>query len=401
MTRSTSLGGRIAADSRSAIAVVVAIWALSVTGSLRADSRISDEPVEEPVITRGALLERTRLKIQSVHDHINSGEPEKAMARIDQLGGIIPEAERLYLQGRAHLQLGAHLTARTKFREAIRRRPRCGEFYFWLGISYQSGGAHALAASTFAKANLKGLESSELHEAWAASLMETVDVLGDISRMRFELPAEEWQVHGGIFRDGVLVSCVRPDDNEWVISPRTSALYHAQQAAALDESRGSAWLIAGEAWARAGFHDVASLRFMRAVELLDGAELSKCHQLWAESLFSAADYDGFIDHAKKSIRNSPKDPRLDLAEAYDRAAAGHALIGETDKQINCLKFAVELRPSVERQLRLADALLATERSDEATVRLRDAMAMNPSRSEKRQIKRRLIRVTQLTTPGRR
>lgn len=407
MNRSTSLGGRIAASSRSAITFVVASSAFLATSSLRAEpSQVEDAPVveqssDEAIITRGALLEKTRLKIQSVYDYIDAGEPAKAIARIEQLGSIIPDAERLYLHGRALLELGEHVKARTKFRGAIKRRPRCGEFYFWLGMSYQMTGSHALAASSFYKANLKGLDSSALHEAWATSLMATVDVLGDIKRKQFELPAEPWQVHGGIDRDGVLVTCVDPENNEWVIAPRDSALFHAQQAATLDERRGTAWLIAGEAWAKAGFHDVASLRFMRAVELLEGAELSRCHQLWAESLYAAADYDGFVEHAKKSVKTSPNGPGFDLAEAYDRAAAGHALIGETDKQVNCLKFAVELEPNVERQLKLADALLATERSDEATLRLRDAMAMNPSRAEKRQIKRRLVRVTQLTMPGRR
>lgn len=416
MTRSMSPGGRIAATSRSAIALVVASSALIATPCLRAETEsqatsthrdaanpdaVNDDASEETVIPRGALLEKTRKKIQSVYELLEAREPEKALARIEQLGAIIPDAERLYLMGRARLALGDIVEARTQFRSAIQRRPRCGEFYYWLGISYHQTNSHALAASAFNKAGLKGLDTSALHEAWAASLMETVDVLGKISRKRFELPAEPWQVHGAIDRDGVLVSCVEPEVNEWVIAPRDSALFHAQLATTLDEHRGTAWLVAGEAWARAGFHDIASMRFARAVELLDGADLSKCHQLWAESLFTAADYDGFIDHAKQCVKTSAEGPGFDLADAYDRAAAGHALIGETDKQVNCLKFAVELQPNVERQLKLADALLAMERSDEAQMRLRDAMAMNPSRAEKRQIKRRLIRVTQLSMPDRR
>jgi len=410
-----SLGGRIAAVSRSAITVVVASSAFVATPYLRADTEPSDakRAVDQPenaeakdsgedrVIPRGDLLERTRRKIQSVYELLDANEPTKALGRIEQLGAIIPDAERLYLMGRARLAMGEFIEARTKFRGAIQRRPRCGEFYYWLGVSYQKTNSHALATSAFSKAGLKGLETSSLHEAWAVSLMETTDVLGDISRKRFEPPAEPWQVHGGIDRDGVLVSCVDPDANEWVIAPRNSALFHAQLATKLDESRGTAWLVAGEAWAKAGFHDIASMRFSRAIELLEGAELSRCHQLWAESLFVAADYDGFIDHAKKAVRTSAEGPGFNLADAYDRAAAGHALIGETDKQVNCLKFAVELDPTVERQLRLADALLVIERSEEATTRLRDALAMNPSRAEKRQIKRRLLMVTQLTSPDRR
>lgn len=415
-----SLGGRIAASSRSATVLAVVSSALLATPNLRADSTAhssKEEQIaratitkpdagverdgEDEILPRGALLERTRRKIQSVYDLIDAGEPQKAVTRIEQLGAIIPDAERLYLYGRALLDMGDYMKARTKLRSAIRRRPRCGEFYYWLGISYQRTGSHALAASSFNKASLKGLETAALHEAWATSLMATVDVLGDISRKKFDLPAEPWQVHGAIDRDGVLVTCVDPETNEWVIAPRDSALFHAQQATALDTHRGTAWLVAGEAWAKAGFHDIAAMRFARAAGLLEGADLSKCHQLWAESLYAAADYDGFIEHAKQSIKTSPDGPGFDLADAYDRAATGHALIGETNKQVNCLKFAVELDPSVERQLKLADALLATERSDEASVRLQDALTMHPSRAEKREIKRRLVRVAQLTMPGRR
>lgn len=419
MIRSTSPGGRIAASTRSATVLAFAASTLLAPGWLRADTaqekgqvaknittteadaQSVNETDEKPIPTRGALLERTRRKIRSVYDLLNAGEPAKAIARIEELGSIIPDAERQYLHGRALMALGDHVRARSRFRSAIQRRPRCGEFYYWLGLSYQQTGSHALAASSFNKAHLKGLETSALHEAWAVSLMETADVLGDISRKQFDVPAEPWQVHGAIDRDGVLVSCVDPEKNEWVIAPRDSALFHAQQATALDEDRGTAWLVAGETWAKAGFPDIAAMRFGRAVKLLKGPELSKCHQLWAECLYAAADYDGFIDHAKLSIQTSSDGPGFDLAEAYDRAATGHALIGETDKQVNCLKFAVELDPSVERQLKLADALLATERSDEASVRLRDALAMNPSRAEKRQIKQRLVQVTQLSMPGRR
>lgn len=398
MTRFASLGGPIAAFSRFVCIVAVA-WATATTVGVRAEA--SDDSTEPVIPTRGALLEKTRVKIQSVYSLIDDAEPEKALTRIEQLGTIIPDAERLYLQGRAHLLLGQHMKACTKFRAAIKSRGRHGEFYYWLGKAYQAGGAHALAITAFEKAELKGVESSELHEAWAVSLMETEDVLGEIRRESFELPAEAWHVPGGLSRDGALVHCVEPEKNVWVMAPRTSAIYHAQRATELDEKNGLAWLVAGEVWSKAGFHDVAALRFGRAEELLEKADLSRCHEQWAESLFAVADYDGFIEHIKKSAKAASGRHDIDLAEAFDRAATGHAIIGETDKQVTCLKFACELSPSIERNLRLADALMAIQRNEEATAKLRDALAMSPSRKQKRLIRQRLVRVTNVAIPGQR
>ena len=256
-------------------------------------------------------------------------------------------------------------------------------------------------SSAFEKAALKGLETSTLHEAWAASLLETEDVLGEIRRTAFEMPAESWHVPGGLSRDGVLVHCVDPDRNEWVMAPRTSAIYHAQRATELDEESGTAWLVAGDVWARAGFHDVAALRYHRAADLLKEDALARCHQRWAECLFAVADYEGFVEHAKLSAKASASAGGVNLAEVYDRAAVGHALVGATDKQVTCLKFACELAPTVERKLKLADALFAMQRTDEASASLRDALSMNPTRAEKRLIRRRFVHVARAALPGQR
>ncbi len=366
------------------------------------DSVTQDAPALEKRATpsrRGALLERARSQIARVYDDLEQNQPQQALLRIDELGPLLPDGERLVLKGRALLQLGNARQARKHLIEAVQNRPQYGEYHYWLGMAYQAGSAHSLAIESFRQANLKGLESAELHVAWAQSLAATEDVLRGIRRERFEPEEAEGFQPGTILRDGMLVDCVYPDDHEWVMAPRASALFHAEKATQVDPEHGPAWLMAGQVWARAGFHAVAVERFQSAAALVGGDDVARCHHLWAESLYAMGDFEKFVEHAKQSVRASAREPALCLAEAYDRAAKGHAMLGRSVESINCLKFACELKPTVQRHLQLADALMQSARHDEATVKLKAALKLEPTRKEKRLIRSRLLQTMRLSHAG--
>ena len=376
--------------------------------ALMATTSIASVTVAEDVVTlenrtaptrRGALLEQARDKITRIYQDLEKNQPEQALLRIDELGPVLPDGERLVLQGRALLQLGNHRQARKRLVDAVKNRPQYGEYHYWLGIAYQAGSAHTLAIESFRQANLKGLDSADLHVAWANSLAATEDVLRGIRRERFAPEDATDYRPGTILRDGMLVDCVYPADHEWVIAPRASAIFHAEKASQVDPDHGRGWLTAGQVWARAGFHAVAVERFQSAAALVNGDDLAQCHHLWAESLYAMGEFDRYVEHAKQSVRAAQREPLLCLADAYDRAAKGHALLGQSVESINCLKFACELKPTVQRHLLLADALMQSARHDEAAVKLKAALKLDPTRKEKRLIRNRLMQTMQVSHAG--
>ncbi len=356
----------------------------------------SDQGVDSGTSRKSATARRP---IRDARTALAAGDARRALAMLDSTVPRLPPAERLSIEGRAHLLLGNHALARRKLKEAVHLRPKHPADLYWLGRAYAACGAPALAASRFQEANWNGLDTAELHYHWAVALKSLGKLLGTVSRRQWPGDAESPPTPGSFVSRGLVVGPA-PDRPGWVIvCPPNSALYQVHRALESDPQWGQALLSGAEVWAAADRHRQAISLFAKAARHLEGEDLqARCHDSWADSLLALGDLDGYLERARRRIRSSDNIDSAHLSQCYDRAAGQAAQRGDLRRQIRYLTFAVELEPAVHRLITLADALLQAQRSGDAHRYLQTALEQNPSRQQRRQILARLRGTTHLASP---
>jgi len=344
--------------------------------------------------TRSAVSVLARINLALI-----DGDAKRALSLLNDRTLSISETRHLSIEGRAHLLLRHDALARRKLRSAVALRPDDAVCWYWLGRAYQAGGSAALAASSFDKAHWHGLQSAELFHHCAEALRDAGRVLGVLSQHHWP-PSDTTTPKPGTFAfDGLLIEAVRGRPGWWVVASQDSALYQIHKALAIEPNRGDSLLLCGELWATAHHEDLAVDLFQKAANHLAGKSLARCHEQWAQSLFRLSDFDGFLKHTRTNMRLSGQIDNARLARCYDRAAREAGGLGDLQRQLRYLKAAADLEPSVDRMLRLADALFMAKQSPRTTAYLHKALAMRPTRKQRRRIKQYLLRTTLLASPA--
>jgi tetratricopeptide (TPR) repeat protein len=341
----------------------------------------------------------SRRPVRDARAALAAGDARRALAMLDSTVPRLSPAERLSVEGRAHLLLGNHALARRKLEEAVHLRPKHPADLYWLGRAYAACGAPALAASRFQEANWNGLDTAEVHYHWAVALESLGKLLGTLSRRQWPDDAEYPATPGSFIPGGLVVGPAPDRPGSVIVCPPNSALYQIHRALESEPHWGQALLSGGQIWAAANRHRQAVSLFVRAARYLEGEDLvARCHESWADSLLALGDLDGYLAQARQRIRLSDNIDSAHLARCYDRAARQAAQRGDLRRQIRYLTFAVELEPAVHRLITLADALLQAQRSGDAHRHLQTALEQNPSRQQRRQILSQLQRTTHLASP---
>ncbi|MFQ5429594.1 MAG: hypothetical protein ACE5FS_15555 [Paracoccaceae bacterium] len=328
-----------------------------------------------------------------------AGDAERALALLKNRGLRITKAERRSIEGRAHFLLQDYITARRKLRSALRLRSADERDWYWLGRTYAAGGSAALAASCFEKAHWHGLDSAELHYHWAAALADADRVLGQIRQVRWTDADGPCPAVGALLEDGVVLAHLSSPSGRLVVAPVKSAIFQVQKALSLKPTRTDALLLAGRLWARTNHPEHAVSLFAQAAPRLTGASLAKCHARWAESLLALGDFEGYLEHAQAHIQLMRGVDPAGLAACYDTAARESGNRGDLPGQIRYLKAGVQIHPAVDRLIRLADALLAADMIGDAAPYLKQALALKPTKPQRRAIKHRLLRTSLLASPA--
>ena len=370
----------------------VILIAGATRGAAMADQRIGPS-IERSGPSKVNVLARINLALAN-------GDAHQALTLLKNRTLPISRAERRSIEGRAQLLLGNAALAGRKLKTALRLRPDDATDWYWLGRAQQERGTAALAASSFEKAHWHGLESAELYHHHAEALRDSDKVLGEITQHEGPGPHAPAPAAGSFAFDGLLIGPVRSRPGCWIVAPTDSALYQVHKALALEPAHGESLLLCGELWATANRDDLAVTRFDQASKTLEGEKLARCHGQWAQSLLRLADLDAYLQHAKAQMELTGKANTAKLAASYDRAAQMAGGLGDLQNQLRYLKTAAEMKPRVDRLLRLADALIQARRSSEAEPYLKTALQLNPTRKERRQIKQRLLGMTLLASPNR-
>ncbi|MBN2559434.1 MAG: tetratricopeptide repeat protein [Phycisphaerae bacterium] len=331
------------------------------------------------------------------HAALAAGDGRRALKLLNSRTLQLTPAERSSLEGRAHFLLGDHATARRKLESALRLRPKHAPDLYWLGRVYESAGMPALAASRFEEALWGGLDTADLHYHWAVVLKSLNQLLGDIAQRRCPKDAATPPLPGAFALGGLVVGPVPSRPGCVIVSPQNSAICQVHRSLELDPKRGDALLLCGQIWAAVNRHEQAVPAFAKAAELLKHDDLAKCHRDWAASLLTLGDFDAYLEHASEQLRLSGGGDSSGLARCYDRTAREVAQRGDLARQVRYLTTAVELEPKVNRLIALADALLQSQRANDAARYLRTALELDPTRRQRGQIQQRL-RLTKYLAP---
>ncbi len=309
----------------------------------------------------------------------------------------LPPVERRSLEGRAYFLSGDLRQARHKLEAAIDERPKNAKDLLWLGRTYAKSDSPTLAATYYQRAYWSGLDTAELHYDWAVALQDSGQLLGNI--VRRPQPTEENQrlACGDFIHEGLVIG-ETPLQQGWVIvCPVNSAIYQVHRVLALEPNLPEALLLSGEVWLAVKREKEAALAFAQAIDHLNKPDhLARCHAGWAASLLALGDVSGYLKHAREGMQAQGEVDSEAMADCLANAADAMARRGDLQKQIRYLTLSVELRPSVDRLIELADALKMAQRTHEAKQYLEKALAQDPSAHEQREIRKRLPRHAQLT-----
>ena len=332
------------------------------------------------------------------HQALASGQPERALALLQSRVLQLPPAERHSIAGRAHLALRSFHTARRELTSAVRMRPHHAGDLHALGRALLGCKAPSLAATQFARAHWRGLNSAELHHHWAVSLRDSGRALGEVSLRKIPPGKDQTPAAGSFALGGVVLGAVPRRPGAVAVSPPNSALFHACRAVQREPDRAGSLLLCGELWSLADRHAQAIAMFEKAVNGLEKDDLIRCHRKWADSLFAERRFDEYLRHARAALRVQGGLDSVLLAACYDRVAGQVALRGEPAAQVRYLKFAAELHPSPDRLIRLADALSQANDYIGAVSYLKKALDKRPTPKQRREIVQRIARTTYLASP---
>lgn len=362
--------------ARAALLVIVT---LSILRAAPASAAPSDA---QPAATAAA-------RPSAAHRALAAGDAQRVLDLLKRHTLGLSESERKSLQGRANFLLGNHGVARRKLRSALRGRGDSAGDHYWLGRVYLATGAPALAAAAFEKAHWLGLETADLRHDWATALSKSSPVLGEIARKPWPTKESPPPALGEFALDGLIVGHLPKRKGRVIVAPKNSAVYQAYRALQLDPDRARTRLLIGELWAAAKRHGQAVKLFEQAMGGLRGDALARCHHAWAQSALELGDFDGYLRHARKEMEAGDGVDSTALAACYDRAAREAAGRGDLPRQVRYLMFAVELRSETDRLLRLADALMQSNRTADARRYLQVALDQSPSPAQRRVINLRL------------
>ncbi len=364
---------------KSVRATLLVIVTLSL---LRAAPASAAPPNEQP-------FARTPQRLSAAHQALTAGDARRVLDLLKRHALGLPEAERKSLQGRAHLLLDNHGTARRKLKSALRARPDHAIDHYWLGRVYLATGAPALATAAFEEAHRLGLETADLRHDWATALSKSGFVLGEIARKPWPDKESPPPALGEFALGGLIVGHLPERQGRVIVAPKNSAIYQVHRSLQLDPDRAQTRLLAGELWAAAKKHDQAAKLFEQARDGLRNDALARCHHVWAQSALRLGDLDGYLRHARKEMEAGDGVDSNALAACFDRAAREAAGRGDLPRQVRYLLFAVELRSEIDRLLRLADALMQSRRTADAHRYLQVALDQGPSPAQRRAIDLRM------------
>ncbi len=318
---------------------------------------------------------------------IDDGEPAAALRLIEDAADRLSEFDRHALTGRACAAMQRRRQAQAAFEQALRLRPNAPDILFRLGRVQAGDGRDAAAATSFERAFLHGLDSAELHAAWAASLLRLGQTLGRLRTVRLRLDYES----GEIVNDSlVVVRRLSKDADRYVVTGRGSSVFHAARAVRDQPERGDWRLLLADAWRAARLYRPAAIAYARAERALPPDSRAACLERWADCLLALHDYDAYLDRLREWMALPGGLSAERLSEAYARVAERMGQIGDTPRQLRCLTFALELRPkSVAVRVRLADALQDAGRLEDAVRHYRSVLAQSPHHPRAAEFQRRV------------
>jgi len=324
-----------------------------------------------------------------------------ARAILERRDASLSSADRHLVRGRIDLLENRPAAARRELSAAVRSQPGRASHHYWLGRALLADNASAMASSAFQKAYALGLGSCDLHRCWAEALRASGAALGDLRQLRWRDVLDAEPVVGETTPHGLVVQTVRGRGDVIIVAPEKSAIFQAQQALKADPGNAEALLLAGELWAEVDQHRLAVRMFRQAARQLAGEDpqetrLARCHEKWAASSLALGRLDSYLDHTGERARLVGDTEPAAMAPYYEIAAQEASSRGQLERQIKYLTRAAECEQTAVRLVNLADALLVAQRPEEAQLRLKRALALNPPSPERRQIRSRLNRTAFLT-----
>lgn len=346
-------------------------------------------------IARDSQIAIGRTRISSVHAALAANQPQKALDLIASGAVKLSPGERLLVEGRAYFMLKNFSLARRRLEAATTEEPCNPDNHYWLGRSLAAIGSPALAAAAYEKARFRGMESADLHMAWAEALRDGGQVLADLRRVQLQKTKGRLPKPGTRVNQGLVLDIVNKRNRTAAVCSVNSALGHVHLALELQPLRADALLLCGELWARAGYHRSAIQRFREAASHVGATDLARCHRDWAESLLALGDLEGYLEQVRARVQLEASDLPSEMALAYDVAASFAADRGHLKSQIRYLSQAIEHAPTAGRLLQLADAYLLSQDPEQAANCLRKALAHGPDQTQRREIGRRQDRINLL------
>ncbi|MCK6455182.1 MAG: hypothetical protein L6Q92_01430 [Phycisphaerae bacterium] len=296
----------------------------------------------------------------SIEAALAAGDADAALDAILAAKSELSPSDVHRLSARAYLLAERWRDARRALAEAIALDPTDASLRLSMAEVSNAIDLHAAAIAECERALWLGLDTPELHRAWAIGCAGTGALLGTLREVRAAAPLEV----GQRCTDGIVIR-VSDRAGRGIAAGSDSAIYHASLVLESNPSDVDALLVSAAAWQHARQGTLAEQSLRQALSAASPKKRPRCLRYLGELCLTSGRIEEFFACLREMMKHSPSISAAEVAAAYERVAEAVAERGDLNRQIRYLRLAVELERTAPRLIALGDALRLAGRSDEA------------------------------------